>query len=75
MKEAESSKLKAESEKIKVYYPGPDNKTYHPKLGKLTRGLCFELGDDIARPYIQGGLLREAQEETPPEAKSDEPKE
>ena len=44
---------------MKVYYPGPGQKTYHPKLGKLITGEDFELADDIARPYVKGGLLKE----------------
>ena len=49
---------------MKVYYPGPDVKTYHPQLGKLTRGLFFELDDNLAKVHIDGGLLKEAKEET-----------
>ena len=58
---------------MKVYYPGPGVKTYHPQLGKLTRGLFFELDDSTAEPYIQGGLLKEAQEDNALEAESDAP--
>ena len=46
---------------MKVYYPGPDRKTYHPKLGKLIMDREFELADDVARPYVKGGLLRETE--------------
>ena len=45
---------------MKVYYPGPGIKTYHPQLGKLIRDHEFELDDSTAEPYIQGGLLKEA---------------
>lgn len=60
---------------MKVYYPGPGAKTYHPKLGKLTQGLYFELDDNTAKPYIRGGLLQEPKDDKTLEAESDEPEE
>lgn len=45
---------------MRVYYPGPDPETYHPRLKQLTRDKVFELPDQEARLFIDGGLLREA---------------
>lgn len=61
MNTAHSSRLIAESEKIKVYYPGPGIKTYHPQLGKLVRNEEFDLADAIAAPYLKSGLLKKVE--------------
>lgn len=45
---------------MRVYYPGPDPETFHPKLRQLVKDQVFELPDREARLYIDGGLLREA---------------
>jgi hypothetical protein len=45
---------------MRVYYPGPDRETYHPRLGRLDKDKVFELDDKTARLYIDGGLLCEA---------------
>jgi len=44
---------------MKVYYPGPGPKTYHPELGKLIKDKVFELPAGEAKKYI-GGCLKEA---------------
>jgi len=44
---------------MKVFYPGPGPKTYHPELGKLIKDKVFELPTDVAKKYI-GGCLKEA---------------
>lgn len=46
---------------MRVYYPGPDRETYHPRLGRLDKDKVFELDDKTARLYIDGGLLREVE--------------
>lgn len=48
---------------MRVYYPGPDRETYHPRLGRLDKDKVFELDDKTARLYIDGGLLAEAKAE------------
>lgn len=50
---------------MRVYYPGPDPETYHPRLKQLTRDKVFELPDQEARLFIDGGLLREAAPDKP----------
>jgi len=45
---------------MKVYFPGPEPETFHPKLRLLVRDRVFELPDDQAEIYIAGGLLRKA---------------
>ena len=47
---------------MKVYYPGPGQKTYHPELGKLVTGEPFELDDELAKKYVRSGLLRPVKE-------------
>ena len=59
MKTAHSSQLIAESEKIKVYYPGPGTKTYHPKLGKLITEKEFEVWAKDVAAYLKSGLLKQ----------------
>jgi hypothetical protein len=46
---------------MKVYYPGPDPETFHPRLRRLVKDQVFELPGHEARLYIDGGLLREAE--------------
>ena len=62
---------------MKVYYPGPGRKTYHPKLGKLIADQQFELADGVAKTYVKGGLLKEAKKAHSSQliAESKEPKE
>lgn len=43
---------------MKVYFPGPDGETYHPKLGKLIKDKVFELPKGEADLYIKAGLLK-----------------
>ena len=45
---------------MRVYYPGPGTKTYHPQLGKLITGKHFDLDDKLAEKYVDSGLLKEA---------------
>ncbi len=45
---------------MKVYYPGPGPKTYHPVLGKLIKDEAFDLPAAEAKPYIDAGLLKKA---------------
>ena len=45
---------------MKVYYPGPEPETYHPKLGKLVKGKPFELPAKPAGLYIKAKLLKKA---------------
>lgn len=49
---------------MKVYYPGPGPKTYHPQLGKLIKDKPFDLPGDQAKQYVDGGLLKEFSEPT-----------
>jgi len=44
---------------MKVIYTDPDgrNGTYHPQLGYLRSGEPFDLEDEIARGYVESGLL------------------
>lgn len=42
---------------MKVFYPGP-GQTYHPKLGKLIESKPFDLEDEVAKKYIESGLLK-----------------
>lgn len=45
---------------MKVYFPGPEPKTYHPQLGKLIKDKVFELPESEAQKYIgKGGCLKE----------------
>jgi hypothetical protein len=46
---------------MKVYYPGPDPETFHPRLRRLVKDEVFELDEKTARIYIAGGLLREVE--------------
>ena len=46
---------------MKVYYPGPGPKTYHPQLGKLVTDEPFDLSDKEAKKYVDSGLLKKAQ--------------
>ncbi|MHB1350115.1 MAG: hypothetical protein ACYCYR_09605 [Desulfobulbaceae bacterium] len=50
---------------MKVYYPGPDPETFHPRLRRLVKDEVFELDEKTARLYIDGGLLRPAEETKP----------
>lgn len=43
---------------MKVVYPGPDQETYHPQLGKLVKDRPFEMTSKEAAPYIKAGLLK-----------------
>lgn len=49
---------------MKVYWPGPDQKTYHPdpELGYMERDKPFDLEDEKAKKYIKSGLLKEIKE-------------
>jgi hypothetical protein len=42
---------------MRVYYPGPDPETFHPRLRRLVKDEVFELDEKTARLYIDGGLL------------------
>lgn len=46
---------------MKVYYPGPDPETFHPKLGKLVKDKPFEMTAKDAATYIKAGLLKRAE--------------
>ncbi len=50
---------------MKVFFPGPEPKTYHPELGKLIKGHVFELPEGDAKRYIAGGLLKELASQKP----------
>jgi len=45
---------------MRVFYPGPGPKTYHPKLGKMITGRVFDLDMKTANKYIKSGLLKKA---------------
>ena len=47
---------------MKVLYPGPGD-TYHPKLGKLLADKLFDLDDEIAKKYVESGLLKRQKSE------------
>lgn len=48
---------------MKVYYPGPGWRTFHPVLGELRKDEPFKLDEKIAKKYIKSGLLKEAKPE------------
>ncbi len=46
---------------MKVYFPGPGQETWHPKLGILHKDQVFDLPEEEAKLYIKAGLLRKGQ--------------
>lgn len=46
---------------MKVYYPGPDIKTFHPELGLMITGKAFELNKEQAEKYVSSGLLKKVE--------------
>lgn len=43
---------------MKIYYPGPESETFHPKLGRLVKDKEFDLPREEADLYIKCGLLK-----------------